>query len=77
MIAQLERSESVLRIKITSARQVLGREPSTMYIDNLFLHSKDLNVVFYGFSRLKGLLVKFNVSQMNCDVVLATFFMVG
>ena len=79
MIIQLELDdESVFRLKLRSAGDVLGVEPSPMMVDNLFLHGQgvNLNELFYRFCRLAGLSVRYDATQLNCDV-LSTFLMTG
>ena len=79
MIIELSKSEnSVFGLKIRSAGDVLGDEPSPMMIDNTFLHGRGVNInnLFYRYSRLAELEVAYNMTQMNCDVC-STFLMTG
>ena len=79
MIIELSKSEdNVFRMKIRSAGDVLGDEPSPMMIDNNFLHGRgvDMNKLFYRFSRIAELEVAYNATQMNCDVC-STYLMTG
>ena len=79
MIIELSKSEdSVFRMKIRSAGDVLGDEPSPMMIDNNFLHGRgvDINKLFYRFSRIAELEVAYNATQMNSDVA-STYLMTG
>ena len=78
-IIQLEKSaNSVFLLKLRSAGDMLGVKPSPMMIDNSFLHGRGVNInnLFYRLSRLAGLEVKYNATQLNCDVF-ATFLMTG
>ena len=71
MIIELSKTEdSGFRMKIRSAGDVLGDEPSPMMIDNNYLHGRgvDINKLFYRFSRIAELEVAYNATQMNCDV---------
>lgn len=78
MIIHLERDRNVFKLKIRSAGDVLGVEPSPMVVDNLFLVSRgvDMNKLFYRYSRLAERRVAYNATQLNCDV-LAKFLMTG
>ena len=78
-IIQLEKSaDSVFVLKLRSAGDVLGVDPSPMMIDNTFLLGRGVNInnLFYRFSRLAKVEVAYNAIQLNCDV-LATFLMTG
>jgi hypothetical protein len=78
-IIQLEKSANlVFLLKLRSAGDVLGVEPSPMMIDNSFLHGRGVNTnnLFYRFSRLAGQEVAYNATQLNCDVC-TTFLMTG
>ena len=67
MIIELSKSEnSVFGLKIRSAGDVLGDEPSPMMIDNTFLHGRGVNInnLFYRYSRLAELEVAYTMTQM-------------
>jgi hypothetical protein len=64
-IIQLEKNDnSVFRLKIRSAGDVLGEDPSPMMIDNTILHGRGVNIkhLFYRFSRLAEVEVAYNMT---------------
>ena len=79
-VIQLEKMDdaNVFVLKIRSVGRVLGMHPSPMKVDNVFLSGRGVNAdnLFYRYSRLADLPVRYNATQLNCDV-LATFLMTG